>query len=236
MCFTGKFPDNTRLTAWMRESKFRVVALGTKDSVAETAEQLAWLGAALRSSPSDSQLAYCTPAIDIVHVPQNRSVSQSCIETFYKINFVVEEREENVELVNGQCWYNLFRNPVIVKGYPIPRRSEHDTGLEIPFDIMVRLAQAWHATTFGGKLFLKGFSTIMIPTKHLGDLVLWHMVFNELGNRISYTDPRIRNIPRATLKGVSLSDLKIARHVLGWCSHVKNYAGRGNFAQPIDRH
>ncbi|RYO92854.1 hypothetical protein DL763_004579 [Monosporascus cannonballus] len=38
-------PDNTNLIAWVHGSKFVVEVFGTKDSVAEIGEQLAWLGA-----------------------------------------------------------------------------------------------------------------------------------------------------------------------------------------------
>ena len=225
----GNLPDGTGLTAWMHDSKFMLEALGTGDSVTDIGEQLAWLGAALRSSPYELGVAYCTPFISDIRVsnaPTLASVTQSWTDVFCKIDFNVEEREEHLEPSNGQCWYNLFRNPIVVKGYPIPRRSERDTGLEIPLSVMAALAQARRATTFGGKLFIKGFCTMLIPTRHVGDLVIWHMLFNEDGSHVSYVDPRIRNIPGAHPENISDFELETARHVLGWCSNVKNYAGR----------
>ena len=36
----------------------------------------------------------------------------------------------------------LFRNPVIVEGYLIPTRGRYNTGLEIPLNIMSRLAES----------------------------------------------------------------------------------------------
>jgi hypothetical protein len=90
------------------------------------------------------------------------------------IHFHWQERisEEHVQLFNVQCWHNLLRNPVLVKGYPILRRSEPNTGLEIPLNIMAALARALRATTFNKRLFVKGFCTMLIPNKQIGDLLI----------------------------------------------------------------
>ncbi|KAH8803460.1 hypothetical protein F5884DRAFT_712243 [Xylogone sp. PMI_703] len=226
---TCDLPDNTKLTAWIHESRFMVEAFGTGDSVAEIGEQFAWLGAALRPSPYELGVAYSTPFIEDIQVESSpghpKSGTQSWSKILCKINFRVERGEEQVELSNGQCWHNLFRNPVVVKGYPIPRRSEYDTGLEMPLNIMAALAHAQRVTIFGGKLFIKGFCTMLILTKYVEDMVIWHMIFNEDGSHISYVDPRIRNILGAYPESVDVLDLERARHVIGWCSNVKSYAG-----------
>jgi hypothetical protein len=91
---------------------------------------------------------------------------------------------------------------------------------------MAALAQARRATIFGGKLFVKGFCTMLVPTEHVGNLVIWHMLFNEDGSHISYADPRIHKILSEHPENLGVSDLESARHILGWCSNVKNYTGR----------
>ena len=45
-----------------------------------------------------------------------------------------------------------------------------------------------------GKLSIKGFSTMLIPTKCSGGLVNWHLLYNKDGNRLSYLD---NNSPHA---------------------------------------
>lgn len=112
---------------------------------------------------------------------------------------------------------------MVVEGYPIPRRSETDTGLEIPLNMMAGLARTQRANTFNEKLFIKGFSTMLVPTKHSGDLLIWHLLYNKDGNRISYLD---NTIPHA--ENVSVFDLGKARHIRGWCSEIRNYAGRND--------
>ena len=206
-----------------------VEAFGTGYSIAEVGEELAWFGAALRSSPYELGVAYCKPFIEGMYVDKpsfQMSGTPSKPDILCKVNFIVRKGEEQLQPSNGQCWFNLFKNAIVVEGYPIPRRSECLTGLEIPLDVMVALVQAQRATTFGGKLFIKGFCTMLIPTKHVGNMVIWHILFNEDGRHISYVDPRVRNISGAHLGSISNIDLETARHVVGWCSNVKNYAGR----------
>ncbi|KAH8688668.1 hypothetical protein GQ44DRAFT_696068 [Phaeosphaeriaceae sp. PMI808] len=215
----------TKLTAWIQESRFMVEAFGTASSVAEVGEQLAWLGAALRSSPFESGVTYCTPSLCKISHPNRKPEAPIEPQPLYKIDYTIEKAKEQVETMNGQCWRHLFRNPVVVNGYPIPWRPQRNTGLEIPLRLMVALAQARHVTTFDGKLFIKGFCTMLIPTKHVGDMVIWHMLVNEDGSHISYVDPRVRSIPGMHLVNLRIFDEERSRHVIGWCPYVKSYAG-----------
>ncbi|KAF3902751.1 hypothetical protein AA313_de0203312 [Arthrobotrys entomopaga] len=235
--YTYTLPDSTKLTAYLEESSELVVeALGTKDSVAEIGQQLAWLCTALSSSPHDIGVVTCIPSIKNTHTsdpleaklatsPFNPwtpvHMSSGLPTTFYRLNFTVEEREENPILSNGQCWHNMFKNPVVVKGYPIPRRSIHSTGLEIPLNMMAGLAQTQYIQTFNEQLFIKGFSTLLVPTRLDGDMLIWHLVYKPDGSRISYLE---NNVPHA--QGLSVSDLEKTRHFLGWCSKAKYYAGK----------
>ena len=201
-----------------------VEAFGTGDSVAEVGEQFAWLGAALRSSPYGHGVAYCTPVVSDIHVDDTaRRVSERLcwFDIICKIDFTMHEREEHLEPSNGQCWHNMFRNPVVVKGYPISRRPEPHTGLEIPLNIMAGLARTRRVSTFNGQLFIKGFSTMLVPTKYTGDLLIWHLLYNKDGNRISYLE---NTIPHAG--NISVVDLERTRQVVGWCSEIKYYAGK----------
>jgi hypothetical protein len=203
-----------------------VEAFGTGDAVAEIGEQLAWLGAALRSSPYELGVSYCTPFISDIRVdnaPPPAFGTSSAREILCKIGFTVEEEVKHLETSNGQCWHNMFRNPVVVRGYPTSRKSEPNAGLEIPLNMMAGLARAQRANVFNGKLAIKGFSAMLVPTKRSGDLLIWHLLYNKEGNRISYLD---NTIPYA--ENFSFSDLEIARHVVGWCSEVQQYAGRNN--------
>jgi hypothetical protein len=107
----GDLPDHTKLTAWIHGSKFMVEAFGTGDAVAEIGEQLAWLGAALRSSPYELGVFYCTPFISDICVdntPLPVFGTSSACEILCKIGFTVEEELKHLETSNGQCWHNMF--------------------------------------------------------------------------------------------------------------------------------
>jgi len=61
--------DQTRLKACFRDGKVAIDIAGNVFSVAEIAEQIAWMGAALRSSPDDDKAAaYCTAHLAELHI------------------------------------------------------------------------------------------------------------------------------------------------------------------------
>jgi hypothetical protein len=212
------------LTAWLNGSSFSFHVAGIGESVAEIGEQLAWLGAALRSSPYSSGVAYCTPHISNIRVCDNAvedPISLLESKVACQISFTMRKEDRSSTTSNGQCWHNLFDKPVVVQGFPIPRRSEPDTGLEIPLNIMAGLARARHVNVFDGVLLIKGFSTMLVPTKKSEKLLIWHLLYTESGSRISYLDKSVPHV-----KGVSMNDVENSRHILGWCSDAKYYAGK----------
>ncbi|KAI0439912.1 hypothetical protein F4803DRAFT_529423 [Xylaria telfairii] len=205
------FPDGTKLRACTYGSQFIVEVSGVVASITEIGEQLAWLGAAFRSSTREKGLVSCTPTI-------MNHITRPLIG--YKIGFTIEEVENHPQRPNGQCWHDLFRNPVVVKGYPILRRENANTGLEAQLNILAGLTRTRRVDCFKERLYLKGFSTMLLPTMRDGDIIRWHLVYKNDGSRISYLD---NNVARETLN--IHSDLESLRHVLGWCSEAQFYGG-----------
>lgn len=287
----GTLPDNTQLAAWTNEKEFLVEVTGIESSITEIGEQLAWLGSALRSSPHDSRILYCTPFINSAspspEPPQakkresragTRNVTSLSAEQLERrriramaleqdiqeiqalmkhqlarpsrqeypgmsyqdaanpnpqaaaitrvlcgIDFKCEDQEQaSSSPPLGQCWHHLFRNPTVVMGFPIPYRSRQNTGLEIPLNILAGLAQATQVDVFSDKLFIKGFSSLLIPTEYIRDQdqMMWHLRYNVHRDRISYLDGIGAHVGHITL-----ADLESSRHILGWCSDAKFYAG-----------
>jgi len=66
----------------------------------------------------------------------------------------------------------MFRNLVIVKGYPIIAKYKSSLGLEMPLNVISGLAGSKYTNEFNGKTFIKGFSAILIATKVSKDLLL----------------------------------------------------------------
>ncbi|KAF3182049.1 hypothetical protein TWF225_006544 [Orbilia oligospora] len=223
-------PDGTQLRACIQDSKLIVEAIGTRDSVAEVGEQLGWLGAAFYSSTWDAGL---TSIIPIINEINPRDISKStpgpphCPELICDIDFIVQERaaypvsSTNPISSNGQCWHKMFRNPVVVEGYPILRRPrvESGIGLEIRLNMMAGLVQTKRVNIFDGKIFIKGYSAMLVPIKKDGDMLIWHFLYSDTGERISYLDKTFH------AEDISIPALETARHVVGWCSKASYHAG-----------
>ncbi|EMT68829.1 hypothetical protein FOC4_g10004917 [Fusarium odoratissimum] len=131
-----------------------------------------------------------------------------------------EQAGPHHNIANGHCWHGIFKNPIIVKGFPILSKLQKDTGLEIPLSLMAGLARAQRVDRFNDKVYIKGFSTMLVPTKQIKDAVYWHLIYQEDGCRISYLADNLQ-------RDVDLGSLDFAscRHILGWCSEAKFYAG-----------
>ena len=199
--------------------------LGTSECIVEIGQQFAWIGAAFHSSPYNSGVALCRPFIKAVR--SNESLPPSQIDLLdpsprarltFEILFALEKASLSS---NGQCWHDLFRNPVLVLGYPIRRRSQHETGMEIPLPIMAALVDTQLVNKFKLFYFLKGFLAMLVATRRIGQLFLWHHLYGAIEDRISYLEYDDIYPDAATL-----SDLEGSRHIVGWCSVSTYHAGK----------
>jgi hypothetical protein len=220
----GQLPDGTLLTSPALEApNFVVVASGIPDSVSEIAEMLGWLVTAFTSSPVDRGITYYRPFIS--HVPESQLPREFATADGSIFNFYIRSRthevDDNVTQRNSQCWCNLFQNPVLVYGYPILRRPQHQPGLEIPLNVMMALLDEERINIFHNRLYIKGFNAMLVPTKSFDGLLLWHLLLNEDESHISYFDSKSVE----TDEMIHLSELEAHRHIVGWCSDVIYYAG-----------
>lgn len=91
------FPrSRNNLEAWINKRRFILLASGTVDSLVEIGQQLGWLGAALRSSPFETGMAFCKPYI-------RKLSSQESGRIFFRIDFVIETVQEDLKPSNCQC-------------------------------------------------------------------------------------------------------------------------------------
>lgn len=184
----------------------------------EIGEQLAWVASALYFSPSQKELVLVEAHIETIKSVEGREESNA--DYICNISFI-ESRNTTAETENGQCWHPLFQSQAVVKGYPIPRRSAHHTGLEISISAMAALVGTNRINLFNDKIYIKGFSAMVVPTEHSDDIVLWHLLYNKTGNQISYFDSKI-----AHAKDINLSSINNRRHILGWSSTVRCLSGK----------
>lgn len=220
-------PDGTEFDIVITREKFIVTASGTADSLAELGQQFAWLGAALRSSPFGDGVAICTPCFSSTRskTTTRHTVDPLAAMTFASVFCVIEfemvQPDMSTEPPPGECWRNMFRNPVIVTGFPTLTKNEPGVGLEMPLNMIAALAGSERASLFNEKVFIKGFSTMLIATKLTQDLLIWHYYYNREGERISYLDHSIQ-----ATDTINLLQLETARHVVGWCSDCTYSAGK----------
>lgn len=111
-------------------------AEGTGEKIVEIAQQLAWLGAALRHSLDDG-LKNSEAEISTV---QGR-------KPVFDVTFSVSPLNKN----ESSCWHSLFTSSVIDKGFPIAERGQ-EVGLEIPLEMMAALTGHFHSV-WGGVSF-----------------------------------------------------------------------------------
>ncbi|CAH0036425.1 unnamed protein product [Clonostachys rhizophaga] len=211
--------DGTEINALFRQTLFEdqelvVSANGSSPSLAEVGEQLAWLAAALRSAPNRDwkQDVYCTPFIYNEEMPSDSVIC--------KIGFDFQNIDKRSYPANGHCWHKLFTSPIVVGGYPIPSRPEACKGVEIPLNIMALLAGTNQINIFNGKTVIKGFSTLIYPTKKTADTIYWHLTGTNNEDRISYLSETPGHVGF-----IEKRELESRRCVLGWCSDAEFYAG-----------
>ncbi|KAI9783934.1 MAG: hypothetical protein M1839_002879 [Geoglossum umbratile] len=197
---TSRLPDGTEVAVRIEGSKFLVTAVGTGDSLVEVGQQFAWLGAALRTSPFAKGVATCVPFVKNAYLEEIGSSARATgpVKISYAIGFKINEPAVGVE-----------RPP----------------GLEMPLNMIASLAESERALEFNGRVFIKGFSAMLIAVRLVGDLLIWHYFFNSKGERISYLDHNLQDS-----QDISLLQLYGVRHV---AAHLQ-FAGAADAQYNID--
>jgi hypothetical protein len=184
--------------------------------LAETAEIMVWLSITCRESAVCDEIQ--TGRMDLQQVNDYRN------DVSFVGGLTLEDattsRDEGMS--HATCWYGMFRNPVVAHGYPIPSRRSQEQGLELSIDLMLTLAQAFYGVVYCGVLMLKGFSTLLTPTRKENGSVTWHFIFDKTGARQSYNDglqhSRLHNLGDAIFDG--------ARHLVGWSGSAEFLTGK----------
>ncbi|KUJ16467.1 uncharacterized protein LY89DRAFT_647061 [Mollisia scopiformis] len=126
------------------------------------------------------------------------------------------------------CWYPLFVNPVIARGFPTAPRENDEAGLEIPIGMMAALGGARYAVEFEGGLLLKGLSSMFVPTKRHAASIQWHLIHHSAKTRLSYSEVKAQCPNRVLLDKVDHASLQSSRTFLGWWKTSKTFLGTSN--------
>lgn len=133
---------------------------GSLDQIIVVAQQLAWITASFRI-PVHGQVSYSEILI-----------SRAGDMVFDLFLTPLEEIQERV----SACWLPLFVNSVIARGIPIPAR-DGEMGIEMPFALMMALANVMYPIPHTNGIYLRGFSKLSFPAKLSSDMesVQWHL-------------------------------------------------------------
>lgn len=196
--------------------------------VSEIAEQIGWLASALRSSPISQGVVACYPRVEDIDVKtEDEGTLMAMVVGSCRIVFDFHEEAKTRNKTRGFCWGSLFCNPILVSGYPIRRRPEPNTGLEMSLGMMSYLMRSQQVVQWGERIIMKGFSSLLVATLATTNVIMWHLIVNESSyERISYTDPRLDTLSTGTAKGLSLRLLEGARHIVGWCASATDLCGK----------
>ena len=157
------------------------MAHGGQAALTELCEQLAWLGAALRTSPVSSGICLTTPNIEAFKDAHSSSPLPSIT---IQLGFTVTSSLDHglSPDVYNTCWHAMFRNPMVVNGFPILARHGNEQGLELPLDMMSVLAEARFATRYDTTLVLKGAVPCLYPQVRPNFLSLGILYSTKMGN------------------------------------------------------
>lgn len=217
--------DNSVVSMTYHDGVFVGRSQGTRAFVLEISEQLVWLENALRLPGPTTHNVWLTCArLFYVDSQETKQPPDASVSSPIRLRFKSVCEMQAVEAPRypecGQCWHDLFHDITIVEGYPIPRRAAEELGLEISLELMAGLAQAQYLNIFRGVPVVKGFSTILYPTRQTSDSTTWHMRCNEYGNHISFEEGVSCYTPQ-----IDISIISSGRHLLGWCKNAEIYAG-----------
>lgn len=207
-------------------SSCSISVTGCLSFVSEIGEQIGWLASALRASPVVQGTLACTPHIgDFQMTIQDEGTQKLMVVGSCNLAFDLEPAQTDNQ-TSGSCWGRLCCNAMLVHGYPIARRSEPNTGLEISLGNMATIVGSNQIVHWNGRVIMKGFSMLLIATLAATDIIVWHLLVSEkAGERISYIDPRLDKLGIEPSKEISLRMLEPSRHVIGWCSKVTDLCG-----------
>lgn len=203
---------------------------GAGHSVAEIGEILAWIRAALSLSKFPAGVCVSDPVLKSKAISSRPKPPDTDIVADCKIFSTIGTAEHRAAshpgyLELGNCWADLLGNTVYVRGYPTTRRAEPNTGMEISLATMITLARSRRLNRFKGLFCIKGYCSIILPTRRKGDFIYWHLITNSDGKYMSYTDEKVRRLWKEYPQDLSTRILAKSRHILGWCENIQNVTG-----------
>ena len=193
---------------------------GTAFSVAECGEQFAWLSAAwlcaaMHRSPH-SWGGQCTPVIKNYSVAsQTAEPGSTEVKHYGSCQISFQFRQDHTTAQGQRRWHGLLSDPLAVEGFPIPRRPESCSGLELSLDMITRLLEAQSIVMDKGKVCIKGLRATLSLSTRVENVFVWNLAFdtskeNELQSRDISTASK-------SVWSCEIPLLQRARHIISDC-------------------
>ncbi|KAM7187068.1 hypothetical protein V8F20_011136 [Naviculisporaceae sp. PSN 640] len=215
-------PDGTEIWIKSSDRELNAHCTGLLSTIIEVLEVLAWAGAALRQSSISSGVQYSVPYLEYM-----APASQFPRIPSVRFRYDTESLSLADHRTDWCCWHSIFRNPVIVKGFPTLHRPADMHGLELSLEGLATLIGAPKLTLFQKSAIFKGFNSAITAVEVAEDHVKWHFYMNEDGTRLPCSDPRLHSDWNRSVH-LTWNELKKRRHFLGWslkgCSPLANYS------------
>lgn len=197
-----------------------VCCLAQDKLVLDLIDILAWLCASLRTS------SYKEPSVSYTFLSQYSCMSHA--KFYVSLANLTSNRS-----YFGNCWHTLIPKSVIADGFPVLARNG-EKGIEVSLEILMTISRVFTTAVVGGKYYLIGLSTALVPTQKIGKLSLqWHIIKTH-PSRILLTDLSLPSVLSTTEFGTVNMDsdslfsrLNERRHFLGWCEHSQITIGTG---------
>ncbi|KAH9896319.1 hypothetical protein F4778DRAFT_794098 [Xylariomycetidae sp. FL2044] len=186
-----------------------VDATGPSYSIAERAEQLAWLAAALKPAiRSDGNLFTRST------VYENASKRQAPSGTQYNDRWTIASyHDESVTRRENSLLFPKIAkitSTCVARGYPTIKRPNNIPGVEITMDTLYNLLVSPSLTGTSPTIILEGTRMTFRLIKRVGNFLLWHV--SRLDDHVC--DCQINEMPSRAL---GLKELRSYRHLISDC-------------------
>lgn len=204
--------DNTQLDARIRGSRFIVTTIGPAHFIAECAEKLAWIQAALLSNSRNLAGSYAPSiqnyVVKTVHSRPKKVKHEGYCGVVINFTHTIPQKQ--------RLWQDLVGKSSVIQGFPISRRPEAYPGLELSFALLLSSVQTNEALVDDGIVLLRGPIFTLKLLKDTSEVFLW-LPFNPSNGICSCGDYHVEISLNISYSFTDLRRLKAGRHIIGVC-------------------
>lgn len=221
-------PDNTQLDARIRGYRFIITTIGPAHFVAECAEQLAWIQAALLSY-NRNPAGYCAPsiqnyAVKTIHLPSKQLKYEGDCGVSIDFTPLVNPADA---IPQKHSWRkSLVSKRTIIPGFPISRRPEAYPGLELSFKLLLSSVQTDEAIIDDGLVLLIGPMLRLQLFKDTNGIFLWRP-FHLRNGICSCGEQHMEISLNTSYSFTDLRRLETGRHIVSACTDLLTSIAEG---------